>query len=355
MRIDQWTPALHRGDAIGDSTLLMCAAFRRWGYESDVYALDGDEDLKDEARPFSAWAPGGAEDIVILHYALPSPLTQALRSQRSKRLLIHHNITPPEFFAGHDPEMVRICGLGRQQLQELAGETELALGDSEFNRRELEAAGFGRTGVLPIYLDFSRYRQAPSPVVCHQLRETGTTNVLFVGRIAPNKRPDDLVRFASYWKKFIAPDIRLLLVGKLPKKRGYFNALQALAYERGFGPQEVIFTGHVPHDDLLAYYRSSDLFLSMSEHEGFGVPLVEAMLLDLPILAYRTTAIPDTLGPAGVQFNEKRFELVAELARELVTNQALRAKVIEGQRKRVADFAPDQVEATLRRHIDSVS
>ena len=353
MRIDQWVPALHQGDAIGDSARLMRDAFRRWGHTADVYALELDEDLTADGRPWSDWQPGGAEDVVILHYALPSPLSQALQAHRGRRVLLHHNITPPEFFVGWDPELVHICRLGREQLPELRDHVDLGLADSEFNRRELEAAGFRRTGVLPIYLDFERYRLAPNPVLRRALAD-GLCNVLFVGRVSPNKRHEDLIRLVSYWKRFIAPDVRLLLVGKLPRRRHYFDALQALLYEEGFTPAEVVFTGHVSHDELLACYAAADVFVSMSEHEGFGVPLVEAMLMDVPILACATTAVADTLGAAGVQFQEKRIDALAELAQQLASDPALRQAVLEGQRRRLQAFSPASVESALKAFMDGL-
>src|SRR5512145_90113 len=134
VRIDQWVPALHRGDAIGDSAMLMRDAFRAWGYAADVFALDVDESLEGNGRPFGEWRPGVPEDVVLLHYALPSPLTAALRSHRGRRILLHHNITPPEFFSPYDEEMARISTLGRAELGSLRDSVDLALGDSEWNR-----------------------------------------------------------------------------------------------------------------------------------------------------------------------------------------------------------------------------
>lgn len=353
MRIDQWVPALHRGDAIGDSARLMRDAFRAWGHDADVYALELDPDLEGDGRRFSQWRAGGPKDVVILHYALPSPLTTALREHRGQRVLLHHNITPPEFFLGWDEELARICRIGREELKTLVGHVDLGLADSEFNRQELEALGFSRTGVLPIYLDFRRYREAPNPALRRML-EDGRTNLLFVGRVVPNKRHDDLIRLASYWKRFISPDVRLVLVGKLPRRREYMDSLQSLFYEEGFSPAEVLFTGHVAHDDLLASYAASQVFVSMSEHEGFGVPLVESMLMRVPVLAYRCTAIGDTLGPAGVQFQEKRLAEMAETAHLLATDPALRDRVLQGQDRRLAAFAPAAVEAVLGGYLGSL-
>jgi L-malate glycosyltransferase len=362
VRVDQWVPALHRGDAIGDSARLMREAFRSWGHEADVYAPDLDEDLEGDGRRFSDWRPGGRGDVVILHYAIPSPMTAALQRHPGRRVLIHHNITPPEFFLEYDPEMVRICALGREQVAGLRGVVDLALGDSEFNRRELEAAGFSRTGVLPIYLDFRRYREPPNPVLRRCLRD-GRTNLLFVGRLAPNKRQEDLIRLAAYWKRFVLADVRLVLVGKLPRRttgdgrplpKHYFDALQAFHYEEGLSSDEVVFMGHVAHDDLLACYAAADVFVSMSAHEGFGVPLVEAMLMGVPVLAYAAGAVPFTLGGAGVQFTEKRIDEVAEMARLLATDPSLRRAVLAGQSRRLAAFAPETVEATLKGYLESL-
>lgn len=354
MRIDQWVPALHRGDAIGDSARLMRDAFRSWGHVADVYALDVDADLEGDGRAFDRWAPGGVDDVVILHYALPSPLTAALRSHRGRRVLIHHNVTPPEFFLGYDPEMVRICALGREELPTLREHVDLALGDSEYNRIELEAAGFRRTGVLPIFIDFERYAEPPNSALRAMLGD-GRTNLLFVGRLAPNKKQDDLVRLASYWRRFISPDVRLVLVGKMPARGSYFQALQALAYEEGFTPWDVLFMGHLDHRELLAAYATAAIFVSMSRHEGFGVPLVESMLLRVPVLALAATAVGGTLDDAGVRFDESAgLDEIAEMGAALVSDSVLRAAVLRRQDERVQAFAPDRVRARLRAYIDEL-
>jgi glycosyltransferase involved in cell wall biosynthesis len=329
-------------------------AFRASGHEADVYALELDADLRGDGRTWSEWRAGGHDDVVIFHYALPSVLTAAFREHAGRRVLLHHNITPPEYFLGWDAEMVRICDLGRRELRSLAEHTDLGLADSEFNRQELETLGFRRTGVLPIYLDFARYREAPNPVL-RRVLEDGRTNLLFVGRLAPNKRQEGLIRLASYWKRFISPDLRLVLVGKLPRRSAYFDALQSFAYGEGFTPWEVVFPGHVDHDDLLACYQAAHVFVSTSAHEGFGVPLVESMLMRVPVLALARTAVPHTLGGAGVLFHDASpLAEVAEMAHLLATSAPLRAAVLAGQDRRLAAFAPEAVEAALRRHLESL-
>jgi L-malate glycosyltransferase len=354
VRIDQWVPTLHRGDAIGDSSRLMRDAFRSWGHEADVYALDLDPDLRDDGRSWAEWRAGGPDDVVIFHYALPSALTAAFAAHRGRRVLLHHNITPPEFFERWDPEMVRICDLGQRELSSLAPHTDLGLADSEWSRQELSGLGFARTGVLPIYLDFRRYQEAPNPVL-QDLLVDGRTNLLFVGRLAPNKCQEDVIRLASYWKRFISPAVRLLLVGKIPRRRDYFDALQSFAYGEGFTPAEVVFTGHVDHDDLLACYAAAHLFVSMSAHEGFGVPLVESMLLRVPILAYSATAVPHTLGSAGARFQDKSaLAEVGEMAHLLAAPGPLRDAVLRTQDLRLSAFAPAAVESALRGYLESL-
>jgi glycosyltransferase involved in cell wall biosynthesis len=365
VRVDQWVPALHRGDAIGDSARLMRDAFRSWGYAADVWAPHVDAGLEGDGRPYDGFAtevPHEAGDVVILHYALPSRLSSDLTSFPGRRVLLHHNITPPEFFLGWDPELVRLCTLGREQVATLRDGVQLALADSEFSRRELEGMGFASTGVLPIYLDFARYRERPNPVLLRQLRD-GRTNLLFVGRVTPNKRPEDLVRLLSFWKRFVSPAVRLVLVGRYPRRetghgvalpRHYLDALEAFAYEEGLRPEDVIFAGHLEHDELLACYAAAGLFVSMSEHEGFGVPLVEAMLMGVPVLARRAAAVGFTLGDAGVTFEGNDLAEVAEIGRALVVDQALRARVLAAQQKRLEAFAPAAVESALRRYVESL-
>jgi L-malate glycosyltransferase len=365
VRIDQWVPALHRGDEIGDSARLMRDAFRRWGHDADVWAPDIDPELAGDGRPYERFeqrAGAGPEDVVLLHYALPSPLTADLAGFPGRRVLLHHNITPPEFFVPWDAEMVRICRLGREQVGTLRGRVDLALADSEFSRRELEALGFEKTGVLPIYLDFERYREPPNPVLMRQLDDE-RTNLLFVGRLAPNKRQEDLLRLVSFWKRFLSPAVRLVLVGRPPRRetgegralrRHYQDALVAFAWEEGLRPEDVVFAGHVEHDELVACYASADLFVSMSEHEGFGVPPVEAMLMDVPVVARRAGAVPFTMGGAGVLFDGGDLALAAELGRRLLDDPDLREKVLAGQRRRLPAFAPAAVEAELRRFMEAL-
>lgn len=351
LRVDQWLPAAHRGDAIGDEAIRIRDVLRRSGRASEIYALDVDEEAEGDVLPFGERRES---DVVLLHFALPSPLTSAFAESSGKRVLIYHNITPPEFFRGYDDELVSIAARGREEVKSLASSCHLALGDSEFNRKELESVGFGPTAVLPILVDFAPYRDVePSPVLSRMLGD-GRLNFLFVGRVFPNKRFEDLARLAFFYKKYVSEDFRFLLVGKAGRMERYQQSVQALADRWGLRPSEFLFTGHVSFADLVACYRASDLFISMSEHEGFAVPLVESMLFDVPILAFAAGATPDTLGEAGILFHEKNYEELAEMALLLSTEDDLRGRVVAAGRRRLQRFEPQRVEAELLGFLEEV-
>ncbi len=351
MRVDQWLPAAHYGDAIGDEALRIREALRRAGFASEVYALDADKEVRAEFLPFEGRP--SLPDLTIFHFALPSPMTEAFRRLRSKKLIIYHNITPAKYFLGLDDELVRIAVKGRQELASLAGAVDLALGDSEFNRRELESVGFRRTGVLPILMSFDRYNAEPSPVLFNMLDDS-RVNFLFVGRIYPNKHFEDLVRLAFFYKKYVSENFRFLVVGRAGRMVRYQQAVQELAHRWGLRPSEFLFTGHLPWDDLLACFRAADLFVSMSEHEGFAVPLVEAMLTEVPVMAYAAGAVPDTLGEAGVVFHDKKYDELAEMAYLLVSEPELRDAVVASQNRRLERFHPERLEVELLAYVEEV-
>ena len=347
MIINQWVPAAHRGDAIGDSARRVRDLLRAAGHESELYALTIDDDLRGDVR---SYADGGARsgDITILHFALPSPMTEGFASLGGIRVLQYHNITPAQFFAPYDAQLFRLAALGRQELRSLVGRVDLALGDSDFNRRELEQLGFERTGVMPIAVNLERLTSAPRRPALERVLGDGRINFLFVGRIVPNKRIEDHIRLAEMYKRYVDSYYRFIFVGRYDGLPRYYAMIRALLVEYRMLPDRFIFTGAVPDEDLAAYYRWADAYISLSEHEGFCVPLVEAMATDVPVLAYAAGAVPETLGGAGVLFTPKDLELAAEMLGTLVYDRSVRDRVLAGQRARLRDFAPDRIEARLR-------
>ena len=347
MIINQWVPAAHRGDAIGDSARRVREILRQQGHHSDLFALTIDDDLRDDVRPFhDPEAVHG--QITIFHFALPSPMTETFAALKGIRVLQYHNITPAAFFAPYDAQMFRLAALGRQELASLAGRVDLALADSEFNRQELEALGFDSTGVMPIAVDTARITEAPRRPALEKILGDGLINILFVGRIVPNKKIEDHIRLAEVYKRYIDSYYRFIFVGRYDGLPRYHAMVRALIVEYQMLPERFVFTGGVPDDDLAAYYRWADVYVSMSEHEGFCVPLVEAMATNVPVLAYAAGAVPETLGGSGVVFAPKDLELAAEMLGLLVYDRPMREHVLEGQRRRVADFSADRIKTRLK-------
>ena len=347
MIINQWVPAAHRGDAIGDSARRVRDMLRAAGHDSELYALTIDDDLREDVRPF---ADSGARrgHITIFHFALPSPMTEAFASLPGIRVLQYHNITPAPFFAPYDAQLFRLAALGRQELRTLVGRVDLALGDSEFNRQELEELGFASTGVMPIAVNMERLTAAPRRPALEKILGDGLINFLFVGRIVPNKRIEDHIRLAEMYKRYIDSYYRFIFVGRYDGLPRYYSMVRALIVQYRMLPERFIFTGGVPDDDLAAYYRWADAYVSLSEHEGFCVPLVEAMATDVPILAYAAGAVPETLGGAGVLFSPKDLEFAAEMLGTLVYDRPVRERILAGQRRRARVFAPDRIAERLR-------
>lgn len=352
--INQWVPAAHRGDAIGDNARRLREMLRRQGHDSELYALTIDDDLRGEVRPFADPAARRG-DVTILHFALASPMSAALAELPGRRIVHYHNVTPAHFFAPYDTGIAGLAALGRTELATLAGHVDLALGASEYNRRELEALGFARTGVLPVAVDLDRIRRAPRRPALDAILDDGLINYLFVGRIAPNKRIEDHIRLAEHVKRYVDAWYRFIFVGRYDAIPRYYAMVRALMAKYGMRSDRVIFTGPVPDEDLAAYYRSAAVYISLSEHEGFCVPLLEAMAADVPVLAYAAAAVPDTLGGAGVQFAPKNVEYAAELLGALTFDDDLRRKVVARQRARLTDFSDERVERHLRAAVDSVT
>ncbi len=320
------------------------------GHRSDVFALAIDEDMRAEVRNV-AEAEASLGNVTVYHFALASPMTDAFMRLRGGRVLLYHNITPARFFAPYDAELFRLATRSRRDLASLVGHVDLALGVSDYNRRELEQLGFRDTGVLPIAVNVDRITDAPRTPALERLLDDEFTNFLFVGRIVPNKKIEDIIRLAEHYKRYVDAYYRFIFVGRYDGVPRYYYMLRALVDEFGWLPERFVFTGPVTDTDLAAYYRAASVYISMSEHEGFCVPLVEAMAADVPVLAYSCTGIPETLGGAGVQFSPKNFELAAELLYELAYDDGVRAAVIDGQRRRLTHFVGSRVDADLRQMV----
>ena len=348
-------PALHQlvagyslGDAISNEARVLRRLFQGWGFASEIFCERERilPQLRREARDAATAAqvlrPG---DAVLLHLSIGSPVNELFRQLPCRKALRYHNITPPEFFQELHEPAARLLRAGRAQLAALAGAAQVNLAVSEFNAAELRASGYGAVGVLPLLLDFAPLRGAASAATRAKY-DDGRVNILFVGRGAPNKRIEDLLAAFHYVQRYVEPRSRLIHAGSYAGLERY----QALIFTRirAWQLTQVELTGTLPQDELNACYQSAHIFLSMSEHEGFGLPLLAALVHDVPVLAYAAGAVPETLAGAGVLFREKRFDLVAEMLGRLVRDAALRAAVLAGQRARLARYEQRDLATELR-------
>ena len=352
LTINQFLPNLDYGDAISNQAIWIRNRLREFGYGSEIYVRYIDPRVEHECRVFSAEAlhESGA---IIYHHSVGTEITPHVLKYAEPKCLVYHNITPPEFFEPYAPEYADVLRAGREELRSLAPEFPLSYGASSFNAHELWDLGFKEPGVLPICVTPDKWEARPDAELMRSLHD-GRTNLLFVGRIAPNKRQDDLVESFSHFLA-LDPDARLIIVGKAEKNDAYDEHLRGLI--RSLGVQGSVFMpGSVPDEQLSAYYRSAHLFWSMSEHEGFCVPLIEAMWFDLPVLAFASSAIPETLGEAGLMFTEKHdLPQVAALAHVVVKDAALRQKILRAQRRRRTAFLPREVVPLLAQLCDRLA
>jgi len=338
------------GDAITDQALVIQRWLREAGFQSEIYAESIHPSLLGKVKSYRDYRPSWPGELVILHHSIGSDLVEYLLGQDVRFLIIYHNVTPPEFFQPFDPFLASQVRRGKEQLHHLRQRTVLALGDSSFNESELHQVGYVQTGVLPIVLDPAQYDLEPHPDLLARYQGSGV-KLLFVGRLVPNKRQEDLIKLLWYYRR-IDPKARLFLVGS-PWVPSYAEWLQELAEMLGLA-EAVVFAGHVSQRDLVTYYRLADIYVSMSEHEGFGKPLIESMYFGLPVLAYAAAGVPETMGGAGVLFREKDYEALAELVDIIVKDGVLRNRIVVWERERVKEFLEPSVRQRWEQYLNLV-
>jgi glycosyltransferase involved in cell wall biosynthesis len=291
-----------------------------------------------------------ASDALIYHHSIGTWITPHIANCSRPKCLIYHNITPAEFVEPYRPKFAELLREGRRDLPCLAPSFQFSYGDSAYNAEELAACGFTAPEVLPICVNPQKWSFQPDQDVMRSLSD-GRTNILFVGRIAPNKKQDELVQiFARY--RTLDPTARLLLVGTVERQDPYadylFDEIKRLGLEGA-----VHVADSISDAQLAAYYRTAHLFWSMSEHEGFLVPVIEAMWFDIPVFAYHSTAVPETLGAAAFTFNDKSDpDALAAAGHLLVTNPTLREQVITAQRRQRNYYLPSRIIPVLMRLVD---
>lgn len=344
MKVIQLLTTVSYGDAVSNDALALYDTLLRAGYDTAIYAENiGKRVSRDIVKPVGRLPLLNETDVVIYHLSTGTSLNYLLPSIKAKKIVRYHNITPPEYFEKYDLNARRLCKDGYDGLKYIAPYADYCLADSEYNKFGLIENGYKcDVDILPILIPFDDYKKTPNSEVIEKYKNDGYTNVLFTGRIAPNKKQEDVIKVFAYYQKYYNEKSRLILVGNYVGMERYYKRL--LRYTKELDVKNVIFPGHIGFDEILAYYKLADVFLCMSEHEGFCVPLVEAMWFDVPVVAYDSSAIAGTLGGAGILLPKNEPLEAAAVVNYVLTHNGIREKVIRNQRERLSDFEHNKIE-----------
>jgi len=355
MRILQIATNLVPGDAISNHVFELDKIFKAAGLDSWICGVDVDKRLHEKYSiiSFEELPKPDPQDIVVYHLCQKHYINEIIDKMICKKILIYHNMTPGYYYSEYLPEFSKHLDKSTDAMKAMNSCFDWCIADSEFNKQQLIEFGYNEEiiSVIPIPLEFSDFNQPPDEKTVEKY-SNGYTNILFVGRIAPNKKFEDIIRIFAYYKKHMNKKSRLILVGGSSSKKYLYKLKE---YVKILETDDIEFTGKIPFGEILAYYSVADIFLCMSEHEGFCVPLVEAMLFDIPIIAYESTAIPYTLSGSGVLVDDKDPALISKIIDIIVTDETVRHEIIKGQQERLEFFNSEKVSCQVLKIIDKVT
>lgn len=352
--IHQFVAGFQHGDAISNEARVLRRIFQGWGCRSDIFCEQRQilPELRSEAHDVTACTNAcRPDDVVLLHLSIGSMVNEVFAGLPCRKAILYHNITPPRYLSGLQEQTARNLELGRKQAARLVGTAAVVLADSRYNATDLESLGHTGVKVLPLVLDLDALQGPPDRRTLRTFRDD-LVNVLFVGRCIPNKRIEDVLHAFYYFQKYVEPRSRLIHVGSFAGAEQYHALLMTLADQLEL--EHIDLVGSVSQEELLAFYATAGLFLCMSEHEGFCIPLIESMVHNVPVLAYDAAAVPETLDGAGVLFREKDFGLIAEMMGRIVREPDLRHAILRGQQERLQRFRDRDVDEELRQALQLV-
>lgn len=341
-KVAQILPTLAYGDAIGNEVMAIHQTLLDNGFNSEIYADRIDDRITSQKVYDSRRLVLSDGDILIYHLSIGSKLDDIFISYTGKKFIIYHNVTPAFYFEKYDKVRAEICDKGIEGVKRLAPYPDACFADSTFNKNELINYGYTcPIEVMPIIIKFEDYKKEPDKGIINRYKDS--FNVLFTGRVAPNKKFEDLIQSFYYYKKYFNAKAKLFLVGLYAEEDIYYNKLHQYVNELDLN-DDVIFTGHISFEEVLAYFNIADAFLCLSEHEGFCVPLVEAMYFNIPIIAYNSTAIKETLGGSGILLEDKNPLEVAKALYLVESNNELREKIIAEEKERLKAFDDNKIK-----------
>jgi L-malate glycosyltransferase len=348
VRVDQVIPSLASRDAIGVHTLNLRDGLRAAGIDSDIFYGNHTPDVEHEGRPVIELGRAGRQRWLLYQASIGSPVYDILSARSESKLVNYHNITPAPLLRDWEPDVAYEVALGRTQLARLAPQSRFAVADSAFNEAELRALGYEGTAVVPLLIDMHAKSDEPDRLLAESLAERkareGGSDLLYVGKISPHKAPHDLVKMLDVLRRVYDPAARLHMVGS-PLGETYEPVLRAYIEELGLADAAFL-PGSVTGAELEAYYQAADVFVMASDHEGFCVPLGEAMGHGVPIVAYGVTAVPETVAGAGLVLDDKSPVPFAAAVGRVLEDPKLQQVLSSAGRARAAGF--DLAASTTR-------
>lgn len=347
--VHQFSPALLPGDAVGAHMLQVRRAVRDVGLESEIFVENLDPQMEGEARPYSAFPKRPGDSVLVYHLAIGSVVADFVHARPEPLVVNYHNATPARYFRDWDVKVTNALTWARLQLRFLAGRSALGIGDSAFNQAEMVEQGYHPTAVVPILFDTSALAGRADPVILERLqraKQGGGADLLFVGRLAPNKAQHDLVKALAAYRAVYDPAARLHLVGR-PASETYAHGLARFVADAGLEGSVELAQYGVSHPALIAHYRAADVLVSASEHEGFCVPMLEAMHHRVPIVAFAAAAVPDTVGRAGLLLEDKSPLAMAAAIHRVLSDVPLREQLLAAGTARLDDFSLERSRTAL--------
>lgn len=336
MNIHQILAGFADGDAISGEAVNLRKILRNWGCESDIYCDPArvSPSLYNECLPLNEYA-ASVGDVCLHHYGINSSSTDVFLASASKKIIIYHNITPAEYFDGFDETVAEQLRSGRARLRDICRYVDGVWTVSNFNAVELKNLGIENVHVFPLLFSSTALDLNPDPLIISKFAGR-LKNILFVGRIVPNKRIEDLIMAFAWFNKTINPFSRLLIVGSNRSAPRYYAMLRMLAGDLDM--PNVCFEGFASPAGLAAYYRVADAYVCPSIHEGYCLPLIEAMHCDVPVIARDAGGMPEAMDGAGVLYSGLDDVELAELINRIITDRALNLKILDSQRERMRRF-----------------
>lgn len=353
MKILQLLPSLHYGDAVGNDAVALHHFLTEEGCDTHIYAEQIDQRIPDGiASSYTKLPVLSAEDIVMYHFAIGSPVMEKiLCSLPAHKFMIYHNITPAKYFTPYNKIAEEAADEGRKSLRSMAEFFEYCIADSAYNKEDLRFEGYTcPIDVVPIMIPFADYDKDANHLLLEKYQHDEMVNFLFVGRIVPNKKQEDVIKTFAYYHKNISANSRLFLVGNYQGMELYYQRLVRYAKVLDIA-DAVFFTGHTSFADILAYYRMADVFLCMSEHEGFCVPLLEAMYFEVPIVACDAAAVSETLGDGGILVNTRRPDVIAKVIDRVLKDKHLCNTLVRNGKERLKNYSYEIVSQAMGTYI----